>query len=81
MFIVIWNNYLINYFYTERLKKIFEEKISNLPHPKAQVPLGRIFFPIVYNRDKFRNREQSETNRNDECAMCDCLSEYLRTCY
>ena len=45
------------------------------------VPFGRIFFPIVDNRDKFRNREQSETNRNDKSAMCDYLSDYLRMCF
>ena len=30
--------------------------------------------PIVNDRDKFSNRKQSETNRNDEIAMCDYLS-------
>ena len=35
-------------------------------------------FPIFHDRDKFSNREQSETNRNDENAMCDYFSEYLR---
>ena len=35
-----------------------------------------IFFPIVHDRDKFSNREQSETNGNDENAMCDYSSEY-----
>ena len=48
---------------------------------KAPVPLGRIFFPIVHDSDKFSNREQSETNQNDENAMCDYLSEYLRMCF
>ena len=38
-------------------------------------------FPIVHDRDKFSNREQSETNRNDENAMCDFLSQYLRMCF
>ena len=47
----------------------------------APVPLGRISFPIVHDRDKFSNREQSETNRNDENVMCDYLSEYLRKCF
>ena len=42
------------------------------------VPLSRIYFPIVHDRDKFSNREQSETNWNNENAMCDYLSEYLR---
>ena len=28
-------------------------------------------FPIVHDRDKISNHEQSETNRNDENAMCD----------
>ena len=51
------------------------------PGLKAAVPLGPIFSPIVHNRDKFSNREQSETNRNDENAMCDYLSEYLRMCF
>ena len=32
-------------------------------------------FPIVHDRDKFSNREQSETNRNDENAMCDYFSK------
>ena len=43
---------------------------------KAAVQLGRIFCPIVIDRDKFSNREQSENNRNDGNAMCDYLSEY-----
>ena len=47
---------------------------------KAPVPLGRIFFPIVHDRDKFNNREQSETNRNYENAICDYLSDHLRMC-
>ena len=38
--------------------------------------LAKYFFPIVYNKDKFSNREQSGTNRNDENAMCDYLPEY-----
>ena len=40
-------------------------------------------FAIVhdYDRDRFSDREQSETNRNDENAMCDFLSEYLRMCF
>ena len=40
-----------------------------------------IFFLIVHDRDKISNREQSETNRNDENAMCDHLSEYMRLCF
>ena len=40
-----------------------------------------IFFPIVHDRDKFSNREQSETNRNDEIATYDYLSEYIRMCF
>ena len=36
---------------------------------KAPVPFGRIIFPIVHDKDKFINREQSETNQNDENAM------------
>ena len=35
-------------------------------------------FPIVHDRDRFSNREQSGTNRSDENAMCD---EYLRMCF
>ena len=31
----------------------------------------------LFTRDKFSNREQSETNWNDENAMYDYLSEYL----
>ena len=46
----------------------------------APVPLGRIYFPIVDDRDEFSNREQSETNRNDENAMCYSFTEYLRMC-
>ena len=45
---------------------------------KAPVPLGRIVYPIVHDVDKCSNSEQSETNRNDENAMSDNLSEYLR---
>ena len=52
-----------------------------LTNSKAPVPLGRMFFPIAHDRDKFRNLKQSETNRNDENAMCDYLSEYLRMCF
>ena len=48
---------------------------------KAPVPLGRIFFLVVRDRDKFSNREHSETNRNNENVMCDYLSEYLRMCF
>ena len=39
------------------------------------------FFSIVYDQGKFSNREQSETNRNDENAMCEYFSEYLRMCF
>ena len=42
------------------------------------VPLGRICFPIIHDRDKFSNREQSEPNRNDGNALCDYLYEYIR---
>ena len=49
-------------------------------YPKAPVPLGRIIFSRSFTIEKFSNREQSETNRNDENAMCDFLSEYLRMC-
>ena len=48
---------------------------------KAPFPLDLIFCPIVHDRDKFSNREQSEINRNDESAMCDYLSEYQRMCF
>ena len=33
--------------------------------------MAEYFFPIVLDRDKLCNREQSETNRNNEIAMCD----------
>ena len=59
----------------EKVREI-HEKLS-----KAPVPLGRIFFPIVHDRDEFSNRKQSETNLIDEKAMCDYLSEYLRMCF
>ena len=48
---------------------------------KAPVSLGRIYFPIVHDRDKFSKHKQSETNRNDENATCDYLSEYLQMCF
>ena len=48
---------------------------------KAAVPLGRIFFPLVHDRGKFGKCKQCETNRIDEKAMCDYLSEYLRMCF
>ena len=38
---------------------------------QATGPLAEYFPPIVHDRDKFSNREQSETNRNDENAMCE----------
>ena len=44
-------------------------------------PTWPIFFSIVHERDKFSNRKQSETNRNDGNAMCDYLSESLRICF
>ena len=44
----------------------------------SRSPTWPNIFPIVHDRDKFSNREQSETNRNDVNAMCDYLSEYLR---
>ena len=52
-----------------------------MPTLLASVPLGRIFFPIVHDRAKFSHREQSKTNRNDENAMCACLSKYIRMCF
>ena len=48
---------------------------------KTQSHLAEYFFPIVHDRDKFSNREQSERNWNDENAMCDYLSKYLRMCF
>ena len=57
----------------DRVSKIqLEEnsRVSLLSERKAAASLGRIcFFPIVYDRVKFSNRQQSETNRNDENAM------------
>ena len=47
----------------------------------VKAPVTPNIFPIVHERDRFNNREQSETNRNDENAMCYYLSEYLRKCY
>ena len=47
---------------------------------KPRSHLAQIF-PIVHDRDKFSDREQSETNQNDENAMCYYLSEYLRMCF
>ena len=48
---------------------------------KPRSHLTEYYFPIVDGRDEFSNREQSETNRNDENAMCDYLSDYLRMCF
>ena len=45
---------------------------------KTPVRLGRIFFPIDHHRGIFCNREQSDTNRNDENAVYDYLSECLQ---
>ena len=50
------------------------------------IPLGQFFSPIVYDRDKFRNREQSETNRYMMKMQCEtvypntyeCVSDILR---
>ena len=36
---------------------------------KPRSHLAEYFFPIVYDREKFSNLEQSETNRNDENAI------------
>ena len=66
-----------------RVKKNFH-KVSfttEIARYKALVPFGRIMCPIVHDSDKYSNREQPETNRNDENAMCDYLSEYLRMCF
>ena len=54
--------------------------ISKNGHPlvKPQSHLAEYLFPIVHDRDKFNNHEQSETNRNDDNAMCDYISECLR---
>ena len=49
--------------------------------PLSPAPICPNSFPIVLDRDKFNNCEQSETNRNDENAMCDYLSKYLRMCF
>ena len=48
---------------------------------KPRFHLAEWFFSIVYDQGKFSNRKQSETNRNDENAMCDYFSEYLRMCF
>ena len=48
---------------------------------KASVPLSRIFFRLFTIRDKFSNRDQSGTNRNDENAMCYYSSEKLGMCF
>ena len=48
---------------------------------KPRSHLAEYFFPIVHDRDKFSNCEQSKSNRNDENAMCDYLSEYVRVCF
>ena len=37
--------------------------------------------PIVHDKDEFNNREQYETYRNEENAMCDYSSEYLQMCF
>ena len=44
-------------------------------------PIWPNIFPIVHDRDKISNREQSKTNRNTESANCDYLSEFLRICF
>ena len=51
--------------------------ISKNGHPlvKPRSHLAEYLFPIVHDRDKFNNHEQSETNRNDDNAMCDYISE------
>ena len=56
-------------------------KMVGIETVKPRSHLAEYFFPIVHNRDKFSNREQSETNRNDENAMCGYLSEYIRMCF
>ena len=50
-------------------------------HTLSLGPTWPNIFPIVHVSDKFSNREQYETDRNDENAMCDYLSEYLRMCF
>ena len=49
--------------------------------PSGPNPTWLNDFPIVHDRDKFSNHEQSETNRNAENAMGNYLSEYLRKCF
>ena len=56
-------------------------KMVGIETVKPRSHLAEYFLPIVHDRDKFSNREQSETNRNDENAMCDYLSEYIRMCF
>ena len=71
---------LLKYFLTK--SKFLEIILSSTENQcKAAVPLVRIMSPIVRDRDKFNNREQSETNRKDENSMCDYSSEYLRMCF
>ena len=52
---------------------------------KAPVPLGRIFFPIVYDIDKFSNRENNlkpiGMMTKHHGALGDYLFEYLRICF
>ena len=43
--------------------------------------LAEYIFRLFTIRDKFGYRKQSETNRNDENALCDYSSEYLRVCF
>ena len=60
------------------------QKISQKDSSKAPVPLGQIFFQIYQNRDKFSNREQSKTNRNNENArtiypnIYNYVSDYMK---
>ena len=48
---------------------------------KPRSHFAEYVFAIVHDRDKFINREQSETNQNDEIATYDYLSEYIRMCF
>ena len=52
---------------------------------KPRSHLTEYFFPIVDDIDKFSNREQSDTNRNDkmQCVtiypnIYECVSDYMK---
>ena len=48
--------------------------------PLSTSPTWRIIFQIVHDRDKFSNREQAATNRNDENATCDYIYPNIYEC-